>query len=133
MGKRILSKAMDIAADELATRVEPVLRDTFFRLQDTEFKYDNVKWEVVLAAITEKLPHRLDGMPIDKKDRMDILSMIDGIDRFTRMKGSKQMADTLFKSLVALFDLFEQFRRLINLRVIQNGEDITDEIFGRSQ
>src|SRR4029077_21288792 len=127
---RILSNEMDAAAEKLADRIEPILKDTFFRTEGLVFKFDVGQWETLIAALCEKLPKRLAKLPLSKDDRMELLTVIDGIDRTVRAKGSLETAETMLKALTAMFDLFGSFRGFLKLKILQDGVDITEDIFG---
>jgi hypothetical protein len=127
---RVLPKELDEAATKLADRLEPVMRDTFTRVEGLNIDYDKGQWATILAAITEKLPARLKGIPMTKEDRMEMLTMIDVVDRTVREKGADETAKTLFKSFVAMFDMFDSFRKFMRLSVKENGVDVTADIFG---
>jgi hypothetical protein len=127
---RILPKALDEASEQVVERIEPVLRDSFSRIANLEFQYKRGEWEAVLAAITEKLPGRLSKFPMNKEDRLEMLGAIDFLDRSVRMRGHEETAEGIFRAMVGMFDLFDGFRKFIGLRVMENGQDITEEIFG---
>jgi hypothetical protein len=127
---RILSKALDEAAEEVAKQIEPALIDSFTRVANLKFDYNRGKWEAILAAITDKMPSRLDGFPMKKEERMEILGVIDFLDRSVRMRGHNETAEQIFRSFVGMFDLFDGFRRFIGLRVLEDDKDVTEEIFG---
>lgn len=132
MPTRIVSSELDAAADRLADRIEPIMRDAFFRVENLRIQYDEGRWQAILHSITEKLPKRLRNMPMTKDDRMELLGMIDIMDRTVREKGPRETADTLIKALVTLFDLFGGFRHELNLKILdEDGNDITEDIFGR--
>ena len=129
---RILPKALNDKAEYFADRIEPVMRDAFFRMEGLDISYDDGAWEAILAAVTEKLPKRLGTLPISKDDKLELLAMIDAVDRAVIEKGPKATAEMLIKAMISMFDMFDAFRKVLNLRVKQDGNDITNEIFGHS-
>ena len=127
---RRLSPEADEAASALAARIQPVLIETFVRISGLTVTYDKGQWEVVLAALTDKLPAMLDSLPLNRKERIEMLGIIDFVDRSTRTRGHDEVAATLLRALMALSALFASFRRLMKVRVSgPDGSDVTDEVF----
>jgi hypothetical protein len=129
--KGVVSNALHAKGVYLGQRIEPLMRDTFLRVQNLDYSYDKAEWGALLYALTEIVPEQIGNMPFSKEDRLEMLAMLDFVDRGLQEKGPEGMADTLFMSFVALFDLFDSFKNALKLRILHDGVDITEDIFGR--
>ena len=131
MAKRVLSKAMDDAANALADAIEPKLLKIMTEIASLEFEYDESQWETFIATVTEKLPARVGKFAESKQERLDALAAIDFVDRTVRARGSDAMAQQMVFSALLVNRLFDSFVRYMNLRATRDGKDVTEEVFGR--
>lgn len=129
--ERSKSPYLDSVADALADRIEPVLMDEFAHLEGLTFEFDLNQWKALLLAVTEKIPGRLKGLDMEKEERLELLGVIDFLDRSVQSRGAEETAKTLFMTVVAMTDLLSSFRNFVHLKVHdRSGNDITEDVFG---
>lgn len=121
---------LDARVDAIADKVIPLLRESLQRTATLSFEYDEKQWSLALMAVTEKLPRKLSALGVDKDTKMEILTAIDILDRMSMAKGNRETAEVMLRSLVMILDLLQQFLMAVKLKVLEGGEDVTDEVFG---
>ncbi len=129
MSERILNNEMDEAAERLVNKIRPILTDAMARAAIMTFTYDEEKWNILMTAMTVKLPHMLKDMPLNKESRMEVLGLLDFLDRGMQQKGNEETAKSLFTVLVMMADFSAIFRNYIQLRAYEGLEEITHEVF----
>lgn len=121
---------LDAKVDAAAAKILPVLKDALQRTEGLTFEYNKENWSVALMALTERIPRQLTALGMDKDTKMEILGAIDMLDRMNMTRGEEPTAEVMLRSLVMVADLLTTLRAAIGLKVIQEGEDVTNEIFG---
>lgn len=124
---------IDAECEILATKIAPLLKDAIMRSQLLSFDYDKALAHKALYTLTEKMPDAIFGMKeIPKDTRKEILGMIDFLDRGIRGKDDSYAIIGVLTALTVMLDLFGQAAKFMNLKVMDDGVDVTDDVFGRA-
>lgn len=115
----------------LLEKALPVLSGAVLRARNLVFHYDHQKLKDLAEMAVEVLPDEVDQLPLTQEERNTYYMFIDSIGRAVLGGNEQENTRQGLMGLVMLFDLLDAFARYLNLRITDDGEDVTDEILGR--
>ena len=115
----------------LMEKALPVMSGAVLRARNLVFHYDHQKIKDLAEMAVEILPDEVDQLPLTREERTTYYAFIDTVGRALLGNNEEENTRQGLMGMVMLFDLLDAFSRYLNLRITDDGEDVTDEVLGR--
>ena len=119
--------------ETLASAVIQRLVDAILRARPLEFKFDRERVHELAVVMLDFMPQRLKELPLTQEERTHALMVFEMVGRsfLDATEDNTSFTESLL-AVVVLLDLLAEGRKFAKLHVIDtDGEDVTDDIFGK--